>query len=61
MRRYSETVKADMRRRMSPLARLSVPQISKELGIHIATLLLFADFADWYNHRHRLSVKTARL
>jgi hypothetical protein len=46
---------------MSPLARLSVPQISKELGIHIATLLLFADFADWYNHRHRLSVKTARL
>jgi transposase-like protein len=38
MRRYSETVKADVRRRMSPPARQSVAQISKELGIHIATL-----------------------
>ena len=38
MRRYSETVKADVRRRMSPPARQSVVQISKELGIHIATL-----------------------
>jgi transposase-like protein len=38
MRRYSETVKADVRRRMSPPARQSVPQISKELGIHIVTL-----------------------
>ena len=38
MRRYSETVKADVRRRMSPPARKSVAQISKELGIHLATL-----------------------
>jgi transposase-like protein len=38
MRRYSETIKADVRRRMSPPARQSVAQISKELGMHIATL-----------------------
>ena len=38
MRRYSETVKADVKRRMSPPARQSVAQISKELGIHLATL-----------------------
>ena len=38
MRRYSETVKADVRRRMSPPARQSVALISKELGIHLATL-----------------------
>ncbi len=38
MRRYSEMVKTDVRRRMSPPARQSVTQISKELGIHIATL-----------------------
>ena len=38
MRRYSETLKADVRRRMSPLARQSVAQISKELSIPIATL-----------------------
>jgi transposase-like protein len=38
MRRYSKTVKADVRRRMRPSARQSVAQISKELGIHIATL-----------------------
>jgi transposase-like protein len=38
MRRYSETVKADVRRRMSPPQRQSVAQISKELGIHLATL-----------------------
>ena len=38
MRRYSETVKADVRRRMTPPARQSVAQISKELGIHLATL-----------------------
>ena len=38
MRRYSETIKADVRRRMSPPARQSVAQISKELGIHLATL-----------------------
>jgi transposase-like protein len=45
MRRYSETVKADVRRRMSPPARQSVAQISKELGIHIATL--YAWRKDW--------------
>jgi transposase-like protein len=38
MRRYSEMVKADVRSRMSPPARQSVTLISKELGIHIATL-----------------------
>ena len=38
MRRYSETVKADVRRRMSPLSRQILAQISKELAIHIATL-----------------------
>jgi len=38
MRCYSETVKTDLRRRMSPPTRQSVAQISKELGIHLATL-----------------------
>ena len=38
MRRYSEAVKADMRRRMSPPHRQSVTQISAELGIHVVTL-----------------------
>ena len=38
MRRYSETVKADVSRRMSPPVRQSVSQMFKELGIHIATL-----------------------
>ena len=38
MRRYSETIKADVKKRMSPPARQSVAQISKELGIHLATL-----------------------
>jgi len=38
MRRYSEAVKADVRRRMSPPHRQSVAQISEELGIHIVTL-----------------------
>ncbi len=33
MRRYSEAVKADVRRRMSPPMRQSVAQISAELGI----------------------------
>jgi len=37
MRRYSETVKADVRRRMSPPHRQSVARISKELGIHVIT------------------------
>ena len=38
MRRYSEMVKTDVRRRTRPPARQSVTHISKELGIHIATL-----------------------
>ena len=38
MRRYSEAVKADVRRRMSPPHRQSVAQISDELGIHVMTL-----------------------
>jgi transposase-like protein len=38
MRRYSEAVKADVRRRISPPMRQSVAQISAELGIHIVTL-----------------------
>jgi transposase-like protein len=38
MRRYSEAVKADVCRRMSPLHRQSVAAISHELGIHVITL-----------------------
>ena len=38
MRRYSEAVEADVRRRMSPPQRQSVAQISEELGIHVVTL-----------------------
>jgi len=38
MRRYSEAVKGDVRRRMSPPHRQSVAWISEELGIHLATL-----------------------
>ena len=38
MRRYSEAIKADVRRRMSPPQRQSVAQISAELGIHVVTL-----------------------
>jgi transposase len=38
MRRYSEAVKADVRRRMSPPHRQGVAQISAELGIHVVTL-----------------------
>jgi transposase-like protein len=38
MRRYSEAVKADVRRRMSPPHRQSLAQISAELGIHVVTL-----------------------
>jgi transposase len=38
MRRSSEVVKADERRRMSPPHRQSVDQLSAELGIHIVTL-----------------------
>ena len=38
MRRYSEAVKADVRRRMSPPQRHSVTRISEKLGIHVVTL-----------------------
>jgi transposase-like protein len=38
MRRYSEAVKVDVRRRMSPPQRQSVARISEELGIHVITL-----------------------
>jgi transposase-like protein len=38
MRRYSEAVKADLRRRMSPAQRQSVVRISDELGIQVVTL-----------------------
>ena len=38
MPRYSEAVKADVRRRMSPPQRQSVAQISAELRIHVVTL-----------------------
>jgi transposase-like protein len=38
MRRYSEAVKADVKRRMSPPQRQSVARISEELGIHVMTL-----------------------
>jgi len=38
MRRYSEAVKADVRRRMSPPHRQSVAEIAQELGIHVITL-----------------------
>jgi transposase-like protein len=38
MRRYSEAIKADVRRRMSPPHRQSVARISEELGIHVITL-----------------------
>ena len=38
MRRYSQAVKADVRRRMRPPHRQSVTEISQELGIHVITL-----------------------
>ncbi|MEA5441884.1 transposase [Cyanobium gracile] len=38
MRRYSEAVKADVRRLMTPPHRQSVARISQELGIHVVTL-----------------------
>ena len=38
MRRYSEAVKADVRKRMSPPHRQSAAQISAELGIQVFTL-----------------------
>ena len=38
MRGYSLAVQADVRKRMSPPNRQAVAQISRELGIHQATL-----------------------
>jgi transposase len=38
VRGYSEAVKADIRKRMSPPARQSMARISEDTGIHIATL-----------------------
>ena len=38
MRRYSEAVKADVRRRMGTPHRQSASQISAEQGIHVDTL-----------------------
>jgi transposase-like protein len=38
MNRYSEAVKADVRRRMGPAYRQSVAAIYQELGIHVITL-----------------------
>jgi transposase-like protein len=38
MRPYSEAVKADVRRRMSPPHRQRVTEIAQELGIHVITL-----------------------
>jgi hypothetical protein len=38
---------------MGPKARQRVALISKELGIHIANLMWFADFTAWYKSRHR--------
>lgn len=38
MRPYSDAVKADVRRRMSPPNRQSVVEIARELGIHAITL-----------------------
>jgi transposase-like protein len=38
MRRYSEAVKADVRRRMSPPQLQSVAKISAKLGIHVVTV-----------------------
>ena len=37
MRRYSEAIKADVRRGMSPPKRQSMAQISAELSIHVGT------------------------
>jgi transposase len=38
MRRYSEAVKVDVRRWITPPHRQSVAQISTDLGIHVVTL-----------------------
>jgi hypothetical protein len=41
MRRYSEAIKADVRRRMSPPNRQSVTRISEETGIHVVTVYVW--------------------
>ena len=41
MRRYSEAVKADVKRRMDPPPLRSVARISEELGIHVVTLYIW--------------------
>ena len=41
MRRYSEAIKADVRRRLSPPNRQRVARISEETGIHVATLYVW--------------------
>ena len=43
MRRYSEAVQADVRKRMSPPHDQSVAQIAEELGIHVDTLYNWRD------------------
>ena len=43
MRPYSERVKADASRWMSPPHRQSVVEIAQELGIHVITLLQVAE------------------
>ena len=40
MRRYSEAVKADVRRRMSPPQRQSVAQISAARGTKLSSMLV---------------------
>jgi transposase-like protein len=45
MHRYSEVVKADVRRRISPAMRQSVIRISEELDIHLVTLYTWRN--DW--------------
>jgi hypothetical protein len=51
MRRYSEAVKADVRRRMHPPHRQSEPRILKELGT-INSLLALSELV-WIT-RHRM-------
>lgn len=40
MRRYSEAVRANLRKRMGPPMRQWVAQMSAELGIHVVSLQL---------------------
>jgi transposase-like protein len=41
MRRYSEAIKADVKRRISPPNPQRMARITKETGIHVATLYLW--------------------